>query len=101
MFNDTSVATHIYRIAQETVQNAIRHGKASRIIVDLSSRPSGWRLTVTDNGVGIPPGKQINSGMGLRTMNHRAHILGAKFSIAAKAGGGTRMICESVAPAKD
>jgi two-component system CheB/CheR fusion protein len=101
MFTDSSVATHIYRIAQETVQNAIRHGKASRIMINLSPRPGGWRLAVTDNGVGIPPLEQIQSGMGLRSMNHRAHILGAKFSIAAKAGGGTRMICELVAQTKE
>jgi two-component system CheB/CheR fusion protein len=101
MFTDTSVATHIYRIAQEAVQNAIRHGKASRIVVNLSPLRSGWRLTVTDNGVGIPAVEKIGSGIGLRTMNHRAHVLGAKFSIARKVGGGTRVGCEYIEPEKE
>ncbi len=92
MMDDSSVATHLYRIAQECVQNAIRHGKASRIKIELASRPQ-VRLTVSDNGVGFPPPDQLRKGMGLRTMAHRAQVIGAKLEIRPLARGGSEVIC--------
>ena len=49
-----AAATHVYRIAQEAVTNAARHGRPSRIAVRLEWTPSGLRLSVVDDGVGIP-----------------------------------------------
>jgi len=94
MIADNSVATHLYRIAQESIQNAIRHGKASRITIELLTARSGIKLSVTDNGIGFPLPDQLKSGMGLRTMNHRAHVIGATFSIARLPKGGSRMTCD-------
>ena len=94
MIADNSAATHLYRIAQESVQNAIRHGKASRVSIELLSTRNGIHLCVTDNGIGFPNPDQLKSGMGLRTMNHRAHVIGASFSIVRLPRGGTRMTCD-------
>ena len=88
------MATHLYRIAQEAVQNAVRHGKASRITIELNSRPGTVRLCVTDNGVGFPNDDQMKPGMGLRTMGHRAHVIGGVLDIRRQARGGSRVVCE-------
>jgi PAS domain S-box-containing protein len=94
MIADNSAATHLYRIAQESVQNAIRHGKASRVTIELLTTRNGVQLSVLDNGVGFPKPDQLKSGMGLRTMNHRANVIGATFSIARLPKGGTHMTCD-------
>jgi signal transduction histidine kinase len=94
MIEDNSAATHLYRIAQESVQNAIRHGKASKIVVELTADPQVRRLSITDNGVGFPADGRVNAGMGLRTMNHRAHVIDATFSVARLKKGGSRVVCE-------
>ena len=81
LFADNSAATHVYRIAQEAVQNAIRHGKATAIAIELIPRgKGGWRLVIRDNGTGLPA-KNLQPGMGLRTMTHRAQVIGAAFSL--------------------
>ncbi|HEY2587524.1 MAG TPA: ATP-binding protein, partial [Tepidisphaeraceae bacterium] len=97
MIPDNSVATHLYRIAQEAVQNAIRHGKASRITIELAGLgPNGVRLSVADNGVGFATASEGDRkpGMGMRTMTHRAQVIGATVAIRPQAGGGTRIVCE-------
>ena len=68
MIGDNSAATHFYRIAQESVQNAIRHGKSSQVIIELLTTRNGIQLSVSDNGIGFPNPDQLKSGLGLRTM---------------------------------
>jgi signal transduction histidine kinase len=63
---DTVVANHLYRIAQEAVNNAIRHGRASKIDITLGKDGSGLALVIADDGSGIPANKPIQQGMGLR-----------------------------------
>ena len=94
MIQDNSVATHLYRIAQEAVQNAIRHGKASRINIELSAARNSVKLSITDNGVGFPGEGQLKAGMGLRTMSHRAHVIGGSLDIKRQSRGGSRVVCE-------
>ncbi|HVT80736.1 MAG TPA: sensor histidine kinase, partial [Phycisphaerae bacterium] len=94
MIADNSAATHLYRIVQEAVQNAIRHGKASRVTIDLVTTRNGIQISVTDNGIGFPNPDQLKSGMGLRTMNHRAHAIGAQFSVGRLPAGGSRVTCD-------
>lgn len=94
MIEDNSVATHLYRIAQEAVQNAIRHGKASRIGIELARPSDVVRLSVADNGVGFPDDAQPRTGMGLRTMKHRADVIGGSLSIKRLSRGGSRVVCE-------
>lgn len=70
-----AAAIHIYRIAQEAVSNALRHGKARHVTITLNKAGHDSVLTVSDDGRGLPP-EMPTSGMGLRIMQHRASILG-------------------------
>lgn len=89
---DNLVATHLYRIAQEAVSNAARHGRAKTIVVALSSTANETRLSITDDGCGFPAPADRSGGMGLRIMQYRAEMIGAVLTIAAK-GGGTSVAC--------
>jgi len=92
---DEAAATHLYRIAQEAVNNAVKHADAGRIAICLAGDELGLRLTVEDDGRGLPDGAEDgNGGMGMRTMRYRANVLGGTLDVAAAAdGGGTRVTC--------
>ena len=87
------VATHLYRIAQEAVANAVRHGKASKVAIGLECTDDEVVLTVTDNGSGLPENFQKNGGQGLHLMEYRADLIGADFDIGAGTNGGTQVTC--------
>jgi len=89
---DDITASHLFRIAQEAVNNAIRHGQARQITIALLSKAGQCELTVTDDGVGFPTGVR-HSGMGLRLMEHRAKAIGAKVRIGPNNGRGTIVQC--------
>ena len=89
---DTTTATHLYRIAQEAVNNAVKHSGAGNIVLRLSSSPEGIDLEIKDDGKGIPEGRSRHSGMGLYIMDYRARSLGGELKIA-NVGGGTRVSC--------
>ena len=86
------VATHLYRIAQEAITNAVKHSEAKSIVVRLESGADGLTLTISDDGVGVPP--KIQGGMGLRTMAYRASVIGASFNVARQLSRGTRVTCQ-------
>jgi PAS domain S-box-containing protein len=88
-----SAATHLYRIAQEAVSNALKHGKASKVIIRLEQGDSSTRLTVLDNGHGFSQNTARKNGMGLHIMQYRAGMLGGSLSIERNPAGGTRVIC--------
>ncbi len=90
---DVTVATHLYRIAQESISNAIRHGQARHIWLRLESSDTGVTLTVHDDGRGLPPDWRQSKGLGLRIMAHRATMIGANFAISPAPEGGTRVVC--------
>jgi signal transduction histidine kinase len=97
---DTATATHLYRIAQEAVNNALRHGKPKQIIISLSSRKGSVELTVEDDGSGLPDDWQKGRGMGTRIMAHRATMIGATLSIEPNPTGGTLVKCTAALSAK-
>jgi signal transduction histidine kinase len=66
----------LYRIAQEAISNALRHGRANCIKLDLRRLHSSMQLTVRDNGIGFPDSKSPHEGIGLQIMRHRASLLG-------------------------
>jgi len=76
-----------FRIAQEAMTNVVRHAQASRCVVSFSVEPRRLRLTIADDGVGIPANAEY--GVGLRSMQERAEEVGGIFEAAARAGGGT------------
>lgn len=90
--NDLGLATHLYRIAQEAITNAVRHGKAKRIDVDLDRLDASFQLSIEDDGVGITPGLP-NGGMGLQIMQFRAKMLNGSLEILRRNSQGTRIAC--------
>ncbi len=95
---DQFVATHLYRIAQEAISNAIRHGHARHVAVSLAPSPEGGVLTVADDGSGCSTTIWESTGMGLRIMHYRSEMIGATLRLEPGAGGGTAVICEFQAP---
>jgi len=93
LLSDTTVCMHLYRIAQEAVTNAIKHGKARRVIISLAADVETIYLEITDDGVGLPANSGARGGLGLRIMAHRAVMVGGEFKIEAPAGHGTRVTC--------
>jgi signal transduction histidine kinase len=90
---DPSHATHLYRIAQEAISNAIKHGKARHITIEIRNEDDGVRLSVHDDGVGIAEPVPHGNGMGLRIMAHRARLIGSALGIRRDAAGGTVVTC--------
>jgi signal transduction histidine kinase len=97
LIENTNTASHLYRIAQEAVSNAIRHGRASEVAVLLDESESSIRLRISDNGVGMPDPLPKHGGMGLHTMSDRAGSIGGKLSIHPALMGGTDVICSAPA----
>jgi PAS domain S-box-containing protein len=91
--HDQTVANHLYRIAQEAIHNAIKHGKAREIGVALREEPGQSALEIKDNGTGFPPGADRKAGMGLQNMKTRAGMIGASLEIRAGEAGGTVVTC--------
>jgi signal transduction histidine kinase len=90
---ESGTATHLFRIAEEATRNAVRHGRATRVAIDLRIEPEGIALSVEDNGSGLPLAPSRGHGLGLRIMAHRAAIIGATLSVDSPRAGGTRVTC--------
>ena len=95
--NNLAIATHLYRIAQEAINNAIRHGKATRIGIELETSNHRLRLSVQDNGKGILP-RPDSGGMGLQIMNFRARMIGGTLDVQRQNTGGTIVKCAAPLP---
>ncbi|HEY0799589.1 MAG TPA: PAS domain S-box protein, partial [Steroidobacteraceae bacterium] len=76
-------ASHLYRITQEALTNAARHGRATLVEISLIATEKAFTLQITDNGVGMSRAAPSAAGMGLKIMKYRADMIGAKFDIAA------------------
>lgn len=91
---DRTVATHLYRIAQEAVSNAIRHSRARQIKIGLSTCNKAITLTVEDDGIGLPEGIENRAqGMGLHSIRYRADLIRATLTLGRGAAGGTILVC--------
>ncbi len=98
---DNGVATHLYRIAQEATNNAIRHANASQIAISLKQDGDQIVLRIRDNGTGIRdqrPSQGQSKGIGLRTMAYRAGLLRGTLEIAPAAPEGTVVRCAAPLP---
>jgi two-component system CheB/CheR fusion protein len=93
LLRDYSMAIHLYRIAQEAVNNALKHGQAHRIDISLKAKGHTVVLAVNDNGVGIPRKLPRRQGMGLHIMRYRAEVIGGMLKVEPKSRGGTRVVC--------
>jgi PAS domain S-box-containing protein len=91
---ELKVRNHLYRIAQEAVQNALKHSRASTIEIELWTRPDRVRLSILDNGQGVPTDGALGTGIGMRTMRFRASAIGGKLLMSQRDGGGNSVVCE-------
>jgi len=89
LVHEGTTATHMYRIAQEAVSNAVRHGQAERIKISLAAGTEQIRLRVQDDGVGFPDMEHEGPGMGIHIMRYRARIVGGTLDISSRPGSGT------------
>lgn len=93
-----TVATHLYRIAQEAVTNAQRHGKATEITISLTADQHQVQLEISDNGVGVDASARTaigkgNHGMGLQIMEYRASVIRGALAILTAENNGTIVRC--------
>lgn len=80
--DEASLAIHLYRIAQESVNNALKHGQAKHINISLETVAGQHRLTVSDDGCGFDPAELATGpGMGLHNLRYRAALLGGELII--------------------
>ncbi len=91
--SDPAQAVHLYRVAQEAIVNAIKHGKATRVTIELRGKKDSILLCVTDNGTGIVAGKPDGPGMGLHLMHYHARMIGGSMRLANRARGGAMLTC--------
>ena len=89
--HDDAVASHLYRLLREAVINAHKHAQAKEIVVGISRSNGELVFSVTDDGVGIPAGKNNPHGMGFHIMNYRARTIGARLEVKRRQGRGTRV----------
>ena len=99
LMKDSEAAGHLFRIAQEAVNNALKHSGASEILLTLNTDDGTVELKISDDGKGFPKvtgrrdGREVREGMGLQVMKHRANAIGAELSIKSKQPKGVTIIC--------
>jgi len=94
--HDNEAATHLYRITQEALHNAKRHGRATRVIIALAEEAGHVMLEISDNGKGLGQADGKADGMGLKIMDYRARQIGGKLEVKNREGGGTVVRCAFV-----
>lgn len=90
---DATLAGHLFRIAQEAVSNALKHGKPDGITIRLSRRRDRILLGVSDNGAGMGTLSPTRHGLGLHIMQYRAGLLRGTLTVRPRRGGGTEVLC--------
>jgi len=91
---DLGSSVHLYRIAQEAISNAVRHGGAKHVEIELRGTGDVLTVRVSDDGTGIGEDRDPDSGgMGLRIMRYRARMIGASVDLSRREGGGTEVTC--------
>lgn len=88
-----SAAIHLYRIAQEAVNNAVKHGKPSCVRIKLEAKHLRITMRVWDNGSGIDQKHRNGRGMGLQIMKYRARALNGLLFVKKRRLGGTEVLC--------
>jgi signal transduction histidine kinase len=89
---DQDSATHLYRIAQEAITNAVKHGKAKRLELTCDCMNDRGMLRIADDGIGMGDPSEVG-GMGMHTMQYRARSIGGELSVRPRESGGTIVEC--------
>ena len=90
---DDAATGHLYRIAQEAVNNALKHSGAGRILLRLQAADGRLELQIADDGVGLSGKQAPTAGVGLGLMRHRAGVIGAALRVDSKPRGGVTITC--------
>ena len=90
---ESTIASQLYKIAQEAVTNAIKHAKAKSVRINLANGGSQIVLTVHNDGLPFPSLQSPSTGLGLRIMNYRASLIGASLEINGDSSRGTLVTC--------
>jgi len=93
LVHNNTIAMHLYRIAQEAISNAVKHGKATNVTIFLTSNEKYVRIRIQDNGLGFQDDIGNSQGMGVRIMNYRATMIGGNLNIRRNHNGGTIITC--------
>ena len=93
---DGLVSTQLYYIAQESVRNAVIHGKAGSVYISLQGNGNRFTLLVTDDGTGLQSPEMQGAGIGMKIMEYRAGIIGAGISYTAMEKGGCAVCCSFI-----
>jgi PAS domain S-box-containing protein len=88
---DDGAADHLYRVAQESISNALRHSGCTVINIGLHTSEAGITLAITDNGCGFDPLPDHRQSLGLRMMEYRARVVRGRLRIEPPPEGGTRV----------
>jgi PAS domain S-box-containing protein len=92
LVQNQAAASHLYRIAQEAMHNALKHSHATRIDIEMCYLPPGLELRVRDNGIGFPS-QPPSRGLGLRTMEQRARLIAGRLKVQPHPDGGVEVRC--------
>ncbi|MBC8096163.1 MAG: hypothetical protein H7Y43_10150, partial [Akkermansiaceae bacterium] len=95
-----NVVGQLYKITQEALTNAIKHGKANRVTIALKTDADKLRLTIRNSGTPFPSVVSRNAGMGLRIMNYRANLIDATVEVKPGSPDGTIVTCLLPIPPK-
>jgi two-component system, NarL family, sensor histidine kinase UhpB len=90
---DRNAITQFYKITQEAVTNAVKHGKAKQVTIHLMHQANQLILTIRNNGLPFPSMIDQNKGMGLRIMKYRANVIGASVEVKPGKPSGTVVTC--------
>jgi PAS domain S-box-containing protein len=93
LIREEALADHLYRLAQEAVTNAVKHGRPKSITIGLALLNGGGVLTIQDDGCGFDVVFRSQSGLGMRSMRYRAKMIGGSLSVQSSAIGGTVVRC--------
>jgi len=91
--NERTSAEHLYRIIQEGINNAVKHGQADHVVVSALENRSFLRFQIKDNGIGFPANWREKEGMGVRIMEYRARLIGAHIDISNNMNKGATITC--------
>ena len=91
--DEPTANVHLYRIAQESINNSIKHGKATKIVIKLASDGDQGILSIEDDGIGFSNSRVEKAGMGLRIMAYRSRMIGALLTVRPRVAHGTIVTC--------
>jgi two-component system, LuxR family, sensor kinase FixL len=85
------LATHVFRIVQEAINNSVKHGKSQNVTIRVSTEADRITLQIQDDGSGFKPTTARSDGLGLKIMQYRARRIGGTFGIQPGTSGGTQV----------